>query len=687
MSRNQAGHPGSGWLTAALLPLLVASAPAALASTLAAQEAALQEVPRVRRVNDGNVVLDDVPAIPASLGDRLRRYENVRSASFAAWDQDGRAMYISTRFGETSQLHRVDMPRGARTQLTFLSEPITGAVKRPETGELLFGMDEGGAEFYQLFLFDPRTAEYRRLTDGVSRNGAPEFSRNGKWLAFRSTRRNGRSNDVWIMEVADTSSSNILVEAPDGAYWGPADWDAENRRVLGVQYVSITDSRIWVVDVMSGDVRLVAGGDQAPGNYSGISPRFAPDGRGAFLSTDRDSEFNRLVYVDLETGAIEPITSDIDWDVEGFALSEDGRRAAFTVNEDGRSRLYLMDPAARQYAPVPEVPLGRVYGIEFSPDGRRLAMTISTADSPSDVYTLELGEGVLESEELTRWTYSEIGGLSRKSFVEPELIHYPTFDSGSGGPDLIPAFVYRPRTPGPHPVIVSIHGGPESQYRPGFSSTFQMWVNELGAAVIAPNVRGSSGYGKEYVKLDNGRLRENSVRDIGALLDWIAEQPDLDASRVAVYGGSYGGYMVLASLVHYSERLRAGVEIVGISNFVTFLENTQDYRRDARRVEYGDERDPEMRTFLDGISPNRSAESIRVPLLVAQGQNDPRVPVTESDQVVTAVRRNLMPVWYMKALNEGHGFRKKENSDLYRAIAFMFLEKYLMAESPVAAAE
>jgi len=687
MSRNQAGHPRSGWLAAAVLALLVAPTLAPLAYTLTAQESAPQEVPRVRRVNDGNVILDDVPLIPASLGDRLRRYENVRSASFAAWAEDGRAMYVSTRFGETSQLHRVDMPRGARTQLTFLPEPITGAVKRPQTGELLFGMDEGGSEFYQLFLFNPLTAEYRRLTDGVSRNGAPEFSRDGKWLAFRSTRRNGRSNDVWIMEVADTSSSNLLVEAPDGAYWGPADWDAENRRVLGVQYVSITDSRIWVVDVQSGDVQLVAGGDHAPGNYSGISPRFALDGRGAFLSTDRDSEFNRLVYVDLETGEIEPITSGIDWNVEGFALSEDGRRAAFTVNEDGRSRLYLMDPAARRYVPVPQVPLGRVYGIEFSPDSRRLAMTISTADSPSDVYTLELGEDVLESEELTRWTFSEIGGLSRLNFVEPELVHFPTFDSGGGGPDLIPAFVYRPRTPGPHPVIISIHGGPESQYRPGFSSTFQMWVNELGAAVVAPNVRGSSGYGKEYVKLDNGRLRENSVRDIGALLDWIAEQPDLDESRVAVYGGSYGGYMVLASLVHYSDRLRGGVEIVGISNFVTFLENTQDYRRDARRVEYGDERDPEMRAFLDGISPNRSAESIRVPLLVAQGQNDPRVPVTESDQVVTAVRRNLMPVWYMKALNEGHGFRKKENSDLYRAIAFMFLEQYLMAEGPVASAE
>jgi dipeptidyl aminopeptidase/acylaminoacyl peptidase len=329
------------------------------------------------------------------------------------------------------------------------------------------------------------------------------------------------------------------------------------------------------------------------------------------------------------------------------------------------------------------VPIGRISGLEFSPDGRRLGMTINTAGSPADVYALELGAGAsgadaLDAGALTRWTYSELGGLDRAAFVEPELIHYRTFDSGEGGPAEIPAFIYRPRGEGLHPVIVSIHGGPEGQYRPGFSSTFQMWVNELGTAVIAPNVRGSSGYGKHFVKLDNGRLREGSVRDIGALLDWIAEQPDLDATRVVVYGGSYGGYMVLASLTHFSDRLRAGVDIVGISNFVTFLENTQDYRRDLRRPEYGDERDPEMRAFLESISPNRNVERIRVPLLVAQGQNDPRVPVTESEQIVRDARENGQDVWYMNALNEGHGFRKKENADLFREIAFMFLEKHLL---------
>ena len=674
MFRNQ---PGRLVLAVSIAAFVAALRPA----FVAAQEMA------VRRINDGNVVLDGVPEIPVELGERLLRYENVRSASFATWAEGGRGLYVVTRFGETSQLHKVEMPRGARSQLTFLSEPVTGAERRPGTGELLFGMDVGGAEFYQLYLFDPEMGTYRRLTDGRSRNGAPLFSRDGRWLAFRSTRLNGRSNDVWMMDVADTASAAILVEAPDGAYWGPSDWDAENRRLLVVQYVSITDSRVWVVDARTGEREMIAGGEEAPGNYSGFSPRFTADGQGVFLSTDRDSEFDRLVHVDLATRRFEPITADIDWNVEAFALSEDRGRAAFTVNEEGRSRLYLLDPGTHEYVLVDQVPLGRVFEIEFSPDGARLGMTISTTDSPSDVYTLDLGPGPLDFERLTRWTYSEVGGLRRDTFVEPELIHYPTFDSDAGGPERIPAFVYRPANEGPHPVIIYIHGGPESQYRPGFSSTFQMWVNELGAAVVAPNVRGSSGYGKRYVKLDNGRLRENSVRDIGALIDWISEQPDLDDSRVVVYGGSYGGYMVLASLVHYSDRLRAGIDVVGISNFVTFLENTQDYRRDARRVEYGDERDPEMRAFLDGISPNRNAERIQIPLLVAQGENDPRVPVTESEQIVGTVRGNRIPVWYMKALNEGHGFRKKENADLFREVAFMFLERYLLPEERVAAVD
>jgi dipeptidyl aminopeptidase/acylaminoacyl peptidase len=654
-------------------PAPLASATVLLAATLAAAGVAAQHVER-RIANDGNVILEDVPPVPAEIVDALNRYQNVRSAVFRDFTEDGNGLYVTTRFGDVAQLHRVDFPGGARHQLTFFDEPVGGAVRRPQSVELLFSMDRGGSEFYQLYSLDPRTGEHTLLTDGASRNGNPVFSRDGDLLAYTSTVRDGRSNDVWTMQPGDRSSARLLLEAPDSTLWAPADFDRRGRELLVLNYVSITDSRIHVVDRDTGSATLVAGGDAEQGNFSSITPRFGRDGAGFFLATDIGSEFTRLAYQDLETGERRIVTADIPWDVEAFAISDDGRRAAFVVNEDAISGLYLLDTADFQYQRVEGLPAGVIGAVTFSPDAARLAMTLNTPRTPSDVFTLALDEA---EPTLTRWTYSEIGGLDADTFVEPELVRYPTFDDVDGARREIPAFVFRPSGAGPFPVIVNIHGGPESQYRPTFSSTFQLWIARLGAAVIAPNVRGSSGYGRTFVQLDNGMLREDSVKDIGALLDWIAEQPDLDETRVAVVGGSYGGYMVLASAVHYSERLAAAAEIVGISNFVTFLENTEAYRRDLRRPEYGDERDPEMREFLESISPSNHADRIRAPLLVAQGQNDPRVPVSESEQIVHAVRANGRDVWYMNALNEGHGFRRKENNDLYSQILVMFFERYL----------
>ena len=271
-----------------------------------------------------------------------------------------------------------------------------------------------------------------------------------------------------------------------------------------------------------------------------------------------------------------------------------------------------------------------------------------------------------------------MGGLDTSDFTEPRLVHYPTFDFVDERPRMVPAFSYEPEGDGPHPVIIRVHGGPESQYRPAFSARTQMWVAELGVAVIAPTIRGSSGYDTDYLAMDNGYLREDAVRDIGALLDWIADQPKLDENRVAIYGASYGGYLVLASAVHYSDRLRAGVDVVGISNFVTFLENTEDYRRPFRRFEYGDERDPEMRAFLERISPLNNVDRIDTPLLVVQGRNDPRVPASESEQIVAALRERGRPVWYIEALNEGHGYDRQENRNVYEQAAILFFQKYLL---------
>lgn len=374
------------------------------------------------------------------------------------------------------------------------------------------------------------------------------------------------------------------------------------------------------------------------------------------------------------------ITENMAWDIDDMVISKDGRRAAFSSNENGRSELYLMDIKQQTYKKVSGIPLGVFAGYEFNQRGDKLAITINTAQTPSDVYVLDLNKNLLNSGDLTRWTFSEVGGLNTNQFVLPEMITYPTFDQVNGQAREIPAFIYKPKTPGPHPVIISIHGGPEAQARPWFSSTYQMWLEELGVAVVVPNVRGSRGYGKSYLQMDNGFKREDSVKDIGALLTWIEKQSDLDQNRVAVYGGSYGGYMVLASAVNYSDQLKAAVNIVGISSFVTFLENTQDYRRDLRRVEYGDERIPEMREFLNNISPLNNADKINVPMFVVQGQNDPRVPVTEADQIVAALEEKQQTVWYMNALNEGHGYRKKENQDVYQQAVILFFQNYLIPQ-------
>jgi dipeptidyl aminopeptidase/acylaminoacyl peptidase len=628
--------------------------------------------------NNGMLVMQDIPAIPDEVIANLNRYQNVRAAGFLDWTEDGNGIYISTRFGDVSQVHRVDHPGGARHQVTFFDEPVGGLQRQPGGSSMVFTMDAGGSEFSQVFLLDPASDDDAiMLTDGESRNGAVVWDRKGEWIAYQSTRRNGASNDVWMMDVTNSETAQIVLTSPDGTYWSPADFSADNTQLLILNYAGNADSRIHLLDIESGNLRLLAGNPDKPSSNFPLA--FDHAGAGFWFITDVKGDFRQLAWQSLEEGA-EPVivTGDIAWNVEGGAISHDRKRGVFSVNVDGMSQVYLLDMTSREFAMVDAIPTGLVGGMEFSPDDRKLGLTLNTSKTPSDSFVLELGKGALESGDLTRWTYSEVGGLDTDRFVEPKLVHYPTFDSGNGGPERIPAWLYKPASQGPHPVIIVIHGGPEGQSRPAFSSTYQMWVNKLGAAVIRPNVRGSAGYGKQYMSLDNGFKREDSVKDIGALLDWIAKQPDLDEDRVAVFGGSYGGYMVLASSVYYSDRLKAAVDVVGISNFVTFLENTQDYRRDLRRAEYGDERDPAMRKHLQSISPLNLVDRINIPMLVVQGQNDPRVPVTEAIQIVDALRAQGQPVWYMNALNEGHGYRKKENRDVYGQVVFMFLQEHLV---------
>jgi acetyl esterase/lipase len=629
---------------------------------------AQQHSPTERTANGGNVILSGVPEIPKELSARLAPYQNTRSATFGTFSSK-RAMFITTRFGSVPQIHRVDMPGGARHQLTFGAEPIRWVVGRPMHEELLYSSDEGGAEAFQLFLFDPVSGSTRRLTDGRSQNMGGVWNPEGTHLAFTSTKRDGKSNDIWILPVDKPGAARMALKAPDGTFWAAADWIGD--RLLIANHIAATDTRIHVQDIPSGRMKSLIGGGDAPAAYRPLA--FDRDGRGVFLLTEANSELVQLAWIPTDGGRIQFVTKDLPWDVEVFALSRDRKRAAFTTNESGTSQLYLMDAQSHDYRRVEALPKGQVSSMDFSHDGRSLAITISSAASPDDVYTLSLGRRTLEYGTVTRWTFSEVGGLDASRFVTPSLIEARSFDGR-----MIPALVYKPRGKGPFPVIVHIHGGPEGQARASFNPVIQSWMGEFGIAVVAPNVRGSSGYGKTYLTLDDGFRREDAVRDIGAILDWIKTQADFDSSRVMVYGGSSGGYMVLASLMHYSDRLAGGVSIVGISDFTTFLENTAASRRDVRRAEYGDERQPEVRAFFDRISPLRNARRIAAPLLVLHGENDPRVPSSQAHEIVRQVRAQGTPVWFVNALNEGHGFARKENQDLVRDVAALFIEKYLL---------
>lgn len=668
-------------------PTAAASRNAPLLAALAALLCTPPAFAQVDRseANNGQLLMEDVPSIPAALVGQLNRYQSVRSAAFREWTADGRGVYITTRFADVTQIHRVDRPGGARHQLTFYKEPIGGLERQPGGSRIIYTQDAGGSEFAQVFLFDPANGSARMLSDGESRNGAVQWDRDGRRIAYQSTRRNGASNDVWLMDPDEPENARMVLESPDGSWWGPVEFSANGSQVLVQNYVSIADSRVHLLDLDTETHVQLIGGDQGGGSNAPIG--FDADGDGVWVVTDQGGEFRQLAWQPAEPGAApEIVTADIPWDVAEAVLSHDRRRLAFAVNENGRSRIYLLDTGSREYRPVGGIPTGLAFGFEFSPDDRKLGMSLNTPQTPSDTFVLALGADPLEHGALTRWTFSEVGGLDTTSFIEPQLVDYPTFDQVDGQDRRIPAWVYKPRGPGPHPVVVSIHGGPEGQSRPFFSYVYQMWMESLGVAVVLPNVRGSNGYGKHYLSLDNGFKREDSVKDIGALLDWIDTQPDLDGSRIAVYGGSYGGYMVLASAVHFSDRLKAAVDVVGISSFVTFLENTQDYRRDLRRQEYGDERDPAMRAHLNRISPVNNVDRIQVPMFIVQGQNDPRVPVTESAQMVEALRDRGQDVWYMNALNEGHGYRKKENRDIYQQAVVMFLRRHLLGDDSAAAA-
>jgi dipeptidyl aminopeptidase/acylaminoacyl peptidase len=630
--------------------------------------------PAVLKPGD-NLVVESIPPVPAAIAEKANQYGEFRSAGLQDWHPTKREMLIGTRFADVPQIHRVRMPGGDRTQLTFFPDRTGGGHYGPKGDYFTFSKDTGGGEWFQFYRYDLASGEVTLLTDGKSRNTGRSYALNDDRFAYSSTRRTGQDTDIWVIDPTNPKLDRMLLQMVGGG-WGVASWSPDNKKLLVVNEVSANQTFLWLVDVASGEKKLLTPkSSDAEVAYSG-GP-FSRDGKGFYTTTDRDSEFQRLTWIDLATMQPVYLTTGIKWDVDDFALSDDGKTLAFVTNEDGISKVYLMDTLTRQYHPVTGIPIGQI-SVAFHKNSRDLGFVVNSARSTSDVYSLDVVTGKIE-----RWTSSETGGLNTASFAEPQLIKWKSFDGKT-----ISGFLYSPdpkKFPGKRPVMVNIHGGPEGQFRPGFLGRSNYYLNELGVAIIFPNVRGSSGYGKTFLKLDNGVNRDQTHKDIGSLLDWIGGNPALDASKVMITGGSYGGYMTWAVAYEYNDRICCSLPVVGPSSLVTLLEHTEAYRRDLRRVEYGDERDPATRAYLEKTAPLNNAEKIRKPVYAVVGKNDPRVPWTESRQILDKLKGNGTPTWFLMANDEGHGYAKKKNQDFLFYSTIMFVRQYLLGEPGVAA--
>ena len=632
-----------------------------------------------------HLTAEGIPPISTALAQRVGRYTEFWPRWLLDWHPRQRQMLISTRSkGSTVQLHLLRKPMGELEQLTDYPDPVRSARFEPKRGRyIVFEKDEGGSEASQLYRLDLDTRQTTLLTDPSEKHSAAEWNHAGTAMLFSSTqldktaasaRRTEVTTDLWLLDPLQPERKRKIAALPGGG-WSGFQWSPDDRQLVALEYLSANQSAVWLINPGDGARRKILPA-ASPADAAATAqifygdPDFSHDGKHLLLTSDRDGEFQQLVQVDLASARHTALSAQIPWSITQAEPAHHDSRVAAIVNNDGRYQLHLFDSRTRRELARPKLPAGGVSRLRWR-NGDELGFTLNSAQSPGEAYALNLRSGKVE-----QWTAAS-AEIDTRDFSATTLIRWPSFDQRT-----ISGLITRPPASaaftGPRPVVVLIHGGPEAQATLGFIGRYNYFVNELGAVLIQPNVRGSAGYGKNFLKLDNGYLREDSVKDIGALLDWIATQPDLDARRVAVMGGSYGGYMSLAVATHYAERIVASIDVVGISNFVSFLERTESYRRDLRRVEYGDERDPPMREFMERIAPLNNAGKISKPLLVVQGKNDPRVPLFEAQQIVARARQNNIPVWYLMADNEGHGFARKPNLDFYFFSVVRFLEEYLL---------
>ena len=631
---------------------------------------------------NANLKADGIPAISKAIADKVSLYTDFRGHSFVEWHPKEPSMLVRHREAGANipQLYVLRKPGGTLEKITDFPELVSQASYEPRHGKyFVISKDTGGNEATLVYRMSLDGKQTTLLSKPDERSGFVWNKKGDRILVsavpLDKTAAGGKRDQVMtqltVIDPLHPETRQSLAELPGGG-WGGFKYAPNDATIAAVQYRTPNDSDVFLINAKTGKSEKVLPAKGAPAaGFSGFE--WSKDNRRLFLTTNQGGEFSELAAFDVKTGKLTVLSRHIPWDIESFSLSDDGKRLLAIVNANGKDEAHLFDAATGKELPRPDLPAGAIGGGDWNATLKsQFAYSLNGPQSPGDVYSLDVATGQTQ-----RWTTAWApAGIDLNSFVSPELVQIKSFD---GLP--ISGWLFLPdakKFPGKRPVLVSFHGGPEGQSTVRFMGRNNYYLNEMGIALLLPNVRGSSGYGKRFLDLDNGFNRKDSVKDGGAFLSWIGSHPRLDAERVSVTGGSYGGYMSLATAVDYGPQIRSAIDVVGISSFVTFLNNTESYRRDLRRVEYGDERDPKMREFHEKIAPLNNATAILKPLFVVQGKNDPRVPYTEAEQMVAAVRKNGVPVWYLLADNEGHGFRRKANADFEFYATVKFLETTLL---------
>jgi dipeptidyl aminopeptidase/acylaminoacyl peptidase len=612
------------------------------------------------------IVAEGIPPVPATIARDVKPYTGIYGLPLAGWDAAKRELLLKG-LSSVTWISSIDAPGASPRVTTYIqASGIYDVYFQPQGKYIAYTRDSDGNETFQLYLYNLQSGVSALLSDGKSRNTEPVWSPSGERIVYSSSPTGAQGVSLRFINPFDPKSDRLLVQTT-GGYLKAFDWSPDNKLAVYCDFTSNTISTLWIVDVATGAETRLSPETAKDELYD--YPQFGRDGKGLYVVTNHDSDVRRLAYVDLGTKQFKYLSDHIKWDVDEFRLSPDGKTLAFVTNEEGNARLRLLDVTTGKERQVPQLPVGLISDLKWNNNSTDLAFNYKSPRTPNDVYSVNINTGKIDL-----WSRSTTNGVDTQKFSLPEIIHWKTFDDRT-----LSGYLYRPSTKftGKRPVIIDIHGGPEEQYRPGFGYEDNYLLNELGVIKIYPNVRGSSGFGRTFLDLDNGLRREDAVKDIGALLDWIKTQPDLDVDRVLVSGVSYGGFMALSVTVSYGDRIKATISDSGPSNLATFVEHTEGWRRGLQRAEFGDERDPKVKDFMERTAPLHNAQKIKKPLMIIQGQNDPRVPVSESESIVRATKGRI-PVWYLLAKNEGHGFLQQSNRDYRLYSTILFVKEFLL---------